>query len=67
MNVYCLRGFSMMEDRGVNKYGLTAATHNLLVIMKVSVIIPSAGLGTRMGRHRTREGWHQPQAVYAAE
>ena len=34
--------------------------------MKVAVILPAAGLGTRMGKSIRREGRHQPQAVHAA-
>ena len=34
--------------------------------MKVTVILPAAGLGTRMGRSRPRKGRHQPEAVHAA-
>ena len=37
--------------------------YNRRVTMKVSVILPAAGLGTRMGRRKIR---HQPQAVHAA-
>ena len=34
--------------------------------MKVAVILPAAGLGTRMGQALRRESRHQPQAVHAA-
>ncbi len=34
--------------------------------MRVAVILPAAGLGTRMGRRRGGTNGHQPQAVHAA-